>query len=153
MADALHEKRRPWVWMTRPAWIVLFAFISRLAVMGVLLANNKLSWGVNELGAIARALVEGRGFSAAFHDGLGPTAWFAPGYPALLACIFRVFGVETRASLIVAISLNVIFASLTAWVLVQLGKEQFHETAGIVAGWAWASSTSPRCRGKHVSRG
>jgi hypothetical protein len=124
--------------MRRPSRILLFAFILRIAVMGVLLAHNKLSWGVNELAGIARALVEGRGFSSAFHDASGPTAWFAPAYPALLACIFRVFGIETRASAIVAILLNVIFASLTAWVLVQLGREQFHETAGIVAGWAWA---------------
>jgi hypothetical protein len=134
------EKLRPWIWMRRPAWIFLFAFILRIAVMGVLLAHNKLSWGVNEPGGVARALVEGRGFCCAFHDASGPTAWFAPAYPAFLACIFRVFGVETRASAIVAILFNVVFASLTAWVLVQLGREQFHETAGIVAGWAWAAA-------------
>ncbi len=138
MAKALNEERRPWVWMTRPVWIFLFAFISRIAVMGVLAANNKLSWGANELGAIARALVEGHGFSFAFHDAAGPTAWFAPGYPVLLACVFRIFGIETRISAMVAIFLNVIFASMTAWILVQLGKEQFDETTGVVAGWAWA---------------
>jgi hypothetical protein len=134
----MRKQPTSWTWMSRPRLIVLFAFISRMAVMGVLLGNNKLSWGTNELGAIARALVEGRGFTSAFHDASGPTAWFAPAYPALLACIFRIFGVETRVSAMVAILLNVIFASVTAWVLVQLGKEQFHETAGIIAGWAWA---------------
>jgi hypothetical protein len=136
----VREKPRLWTWVRRPERIFLFAFVSRLAVMGVLFAHNKLWWGMNELAGIARALIEGRGFSSAFHDASGPTAWFAPAYPALLACIFRVFGVETRASLIVAILLNVTFASLTAWVLVQLGREQFHETAGIVAGWAWAAA-------------
>ncbi len=129
-----------WVWMRRPVWIVLFAFILRIAVMGVLLAHNRLSWGPNELAAIARALVEGRGFTSPFHDASGPTAWFAPVYPALLACIFRFFGIQTAASAMVAIFLNVIFASLTAWVLVQLGSEQFNESAGIVAGWAWAAA-------------
>jgi len=132
------EKLR--AWMHRPSRIFLFAFISRIAMMGVLLAHNKLSWGVNELGGIARALTEGRGFSSAFHDASGPTAWFAPAYPALLACIFKVFGTETSASLIVAVLLNVTFASLTSWVLVQLGREQLHETAGVAAGWAWAAA-------------
>jgi hypothetical protein len=136
----VREKLGPWMWMCRPERILPFAFILRIAVMAVLLANNRLSWGVNELGGIARALVEGHGFSSAFRGASGPTAWFAPAYPALLACIFSVFGVETRASAIVAILLNVVFASLTAVVVVQLGREQFDETAGIVAGWAWAAA-------------
>jgi hypothetical protein len=130
--------RERWLWLRRPAWIVLFAVVLRVAVMGVLLAHNKLWWGANELGGIARAMLEGRGFSSAFHDAQGPTAWFAPAYPALLACIFRVFGIETRPSAVVAILLNVIFSSATAAVIVQLGREQFNEAAGVVAGWAWA---------------
>ncbi len=108
--------------------------------MAVFLAHDHVSWGINELGAIARSLLEGRGFSSPFHDSSGPTAWFAPAYPALLSCIFRVFGVETEASALVTILFNVIFASLTAIVLLQLGREQFHETAGVVAAWAWAAA-------------
>lgn len=129
---------KPWLWVRRPLWIVLVAFALRLTVMGVLLVHNRLAWGVNEPAAIARAIVEGRGFSSAFHDANGPTAWLAPAYPALLACIFRFFGVESTASAITAILLNTIFSSLTAAVLVQLGKEQLTENAGIIAGWAWA---------------
>ena len=127
-----------WVWLSRPGWIVFVAVTLRLAVMGVFLAHNHISWGVNEPAAIARAIIQGRGFSSAFHDAEGPTAWLAPAYPALLACIFRFFGVESAASATTAILLNVIFSSLTAAVLVKLGREQFSETAGIVAGWAWA---------------
>jgi hypothetical protein len=124
--------------MWRPGWIVLIAVVLRIGVAGVLVAHNQLSWGVNEPAGIAESIVHGRGFSSAFHDAKGPTAWLAPVYPALLACIFRFFGVKTAASAVVAILLNVVFSSLTAAVLVQLGKEQFGETAGIVAGWAWA---------------
>ncbi|MGA8763043.1 MAG: hypothetical protein WB562_09280 [Candidatus Sulfotelmatobacter sp.] len=124
--------------MRRPVWIVLVAFTLRTTVAGMLLAHNSLTWRVNEPGAIARSIVLGRGFSSAFHDANGPTAWLAPAYPALLACIFRFFGIETTASAVVAILLNVIVSSLTAAVLIQLGKEQFSETAGIIAGWAWA---------------
>jgi hypothetical protein len=124
--------------MWRPGWIVLIAVVLRIGVAGVLVAHNQLSWGVNEPAGIAESIVHGRGFSSAFHDAKGPTAWLAPVYPALLACIFRFFGVKTAASAVVAILLNVVFSSLTAAVLVQLGKEQFGETAGLVAGWAWA---------------
>lgn len=124
--------------MYRPAIIVLVAFILRLAAAGALLAHNELSWGVNEPASIARALVQGNGFSSAFHDTQQPTAWVAPVYPALLACIFQTFGVETTISAIAAILLNVIFSSFTAAVLLRLGSEQFNQTAGMVAGWAWA---------------
>jgi len=136
--NTVRTEMKPWLWVRRPLWIVFVAFTLRLAVSGVLLAHNRLFWGVNEPAAIARAMVEGRGFSSAFHDANGPTAWLAPVYPALLACIFRFFGVESTASAITAILLNTIFSSLTAAVLVQFGREQFTENAGIVAGWAWA---------------
>jgi hypothetical protein len=44
---------------------------------------------------------------------------------------------------VAAVLLNVVFASLTAIMLVQLGREQFGEAAGIVAGWAWALALPP----------
>ena len=125
-------------WLRNPIRIVVIACLLRIGVVGAFFTHNKFSWGLNELAEIARALVEGRGFSSAFHGASGATAWFAPAYPALLALIFRIFGVETQASAIVVVLLNVIFASLTAWVLIELGRKQFNETAGVVAGWAWA---------------
>jgi hypothetical protein len=134
----VHSGMRGWVWLRRSGWILFVALTLRLAVLGVFLAHNHVSWGVNEPGGIARAIVEGHGFSSAFHDANGPTAWVAPGYPVLLACIFRIFGVTSAASAVAAILLNVVFSSLTAVVLVKLGREQLGESAGIVAGWAWA---------------
>lgn len=136
--DTVRGEERRWLWARRPVWIFLVAFLLRLGVVGIFVAHNPLSWGVNEPGEIARSIVQGRGFSSAFHDASGPTAWLAPVYPVLLACIFRLFGIETSASAVVAILFNVIFSSLTAVVLVKLGKEQLCETAGIAAGWAWA---------------
>ncbi|MFZ0419551.1 MAG: hypothetical protein WAM04_15735 [Candidatus Sulfotelmatobacter sp.] len=136
--DTSRSGMRPWLWLRRPGWIFLVAFILRIGVAGVFLAHNKLGWGVNEPAGIAQAIVQGRGFSSAFHDASGPTAWLAPIYPFLLAGIFRFFGIKTPASAVVAILLNVIFSSLTAVVLAKLGKEQFGEKAGTIAGWAWA---------------
>src|SRR5258708_773271 len=138
--DGAGSVARRWVFLRRPVWIVVVAFALRVGVAAELLARNQLSWRANEPSSIAAAMVQGQGFSSAFHDTSEPTAWLGPVYPTLLACIFRLFGIKTAASALVAVLLNVIFASLTAAVLVQLGREQLSETAGIVAGWAWAIS-------------
>jgi len=130
---AIHLWHRTWL-------LFLSALVLRLAVFFVLLAHNQLTWGVNEPSAIARAIVEGRGFSSAFHDANGPTAWLAPVYPALLACIFKLFGIQTRASQIAPILLNVLFSSLTSVVLFRFGRDQFDDLTGTIAGWAWALS-------------
>jgi hypothetical protein len=47
---------------------------------------------------IARALVEGEGFSNPFAADTGPTAWMAPLYPALLAVLIRLVGSQTLAA-------------------------------------------------------
>jgi hypothetical protein len=77
-------------WLRNPIRIVVIACLLRIGVVGAFFTHNKFSWGLNELAEIARALVEGRGFSSAFHGASGATAWFAPAYPALLALIFRI---------------------------------------------------------------
>ena len=122
----------------RPMWIFVTAFLLRTAVMATLFAHSQFTWGVNESAGIARSIVEGHGFSSAFHVADGPTAWLAPVYPALIAAIFRFLGIESVASAGVAVLFNVIFSSLTAVLLVRLGREQLGETAGVVAGWCWA---------------
>ncbi len=129
-----------WAFLRRPMWIFVVAFVLRAGVAGELILHNQLSWRSNEPSAIAAALVQGHGFSSAFHDTSQPTAWLAPVYPTLLACIFRVFGALTAASAIVAILLNVIFASFTAAVILRLGREQFNDNVGVLAAWAWAVS-------------
>ena len=128
--------QRP-TWLRRPAWLFLTAIILRLVVVSVLLTNKPPSWGVNEAAGIAQGLILGRGFATPFHDATGPTAWLAPVYPCILAGIFYVFGTQT-AAMWAAVLLNVFFASLTAIVILQLGREQFGERPGLVAAWAWA---------------
>jgi len=136
----MRKQPRSWLWLRQARWIFLVAFILRIGVAGVFIAHNELSWGVNEPANIAQAIVQGRGFSSAFHDASGATAWLAPVYPFLLASIFRFFGVKTAISAVMAILCNVIFSSLTAVVAEKLGREQFGENAGAIAGWAWATA-------------
>ena len=126
--------------LRRSTYLFLVAAGLRLAVMGVFLAHNPVSWGLNEPSCIAREMVLGRGFSSPFHDAVGPTAWLAPVYPSLLAALFLLLGVQTVASAWAAIFANVIFSSFTAVVVLKLGREHFGEAAGLAAGWAWAVS-------------
>jgi hypothetical protein len=126
--------------LRRPVFLFLVAAFFRFVVLSVIVARSPVWWGMNEAGGIARELVHGNGFASPFHDSTGPTAWLAPLYPTLLAGIFSLFGVQTLASAWAAAILNVLFSSVTALVVRQLGTEHFGESAGLVAGWAWALS-------------
>jgi len=92
----------------------------------------------NEAVGIARALATQHAFATPFHDASGPTAWIAPVYPMLLAGIFTILGVETKASLVTAAALNSLFAALTAVVIHKIGSRQFGERIGAIAAWVWA---------------
>ena len=48
-----------------------------------------------EIGAVARSVALGQGFSSPFGIATGPTAWYTPAYPLFIAAVFRVFGVYT----------------------------------------------------------
>jgi ABC-type sugar transport system permease subunit len=58
-----------------------------------------------EMGMVARSIVTGKGFSSPYVGDTGPTAWFPPLYPYLLAGVFKVFGLFTKASAIAILSL------------------------------------------------
>jgi len=88
---------------------------------------------------IAWALVSGHGYSSPWpNTPLLPTAQQPPGYPLLLAAIFRVFGAYTISSLWTAVALNAVFAALTAIVILRIGMATFGALAGILAAWTWA---------------
>jgi len=127
-------------WIRQPLLIFLVAAGVRFGVVGILLENKQPQWSVNEAAGIARGLAAGQGFSSPYHDASGPTAWVAPIYPSLLAALFRLFGVETPAAAWAAVSLNILFGSLTALVILEMGKHFFGEATGLMASWAWAIS-------------
>lgn len=91
-----------------------------------------------EIGKVAESIVAGRGFSSPFGGDTGPTAWYTPVYPLLLAGIFKVFGVYSAASAWMIAAVNSVFAALTAVVMVGIGRMTLGERAGVVAAWLWA---------------
>jgi hypothetical protein len=91
-----------------------------------------------ETGHIAYSLATGKGFASPFQRDSGPTAWLAPVYPLILAGIFKVFGVYTRASFLAAIFLNIVFSSLTCVPIFYAGKLAIGLPEGSIGAWLWA---------------
>jgi 4-amino-4-deoxy-L-arabinose transferase-like glycosyltransferase len=91
-------------------------------------------------GLVARSLVSGHGFGNVFSNHGGPTAVLAPVYTYLVVGIFKIFGIETTASVIAALSLNSLFSALTCIPVYLLAKQGFGDRVAKWAGWGWAFS-------------
>src|SRR5215475_3055176 len=102
----------------RPLWIATIAFLLRVGwiVIGhtykFKASDDNFSFGW-EMGRIAASLAAGHGFSSPFGPSTGPTAWEPPLYPYLTAGVFRLFGVYSRSSAFVLLTLNSLFSALT----------------------------------------
>ena len=90
-------------------------------------------------GRIARSLASGHGFGSPFAD-TGLSALLPPVYSYLLAGIFKIFGIETKASVLAALSLNSLFSALTCVPVFLLARQAFGERVAKWAGWGWAFS-------------
>ena len=128
--------------MKRPAAIFIAGLVLRLAAIAYLarVTPHMISWGVNEVGGIAGWIVTNHTFSSPFHDAHGPTAWIAPIYPGIVACIFVVFGIETPTSALAVMCFNAICSAATGVIVYEIGTEIHSEQAGTFAGWMWALS-------------
>ncbi|HZQ91160.1 MAG TPA: glycosyltransferase family 39 protein [Terriglobales bacterium] len=91
-----------------------------------------------ESGRIAASLVAGNGFSSPFARPTGPSAWVAPLYPAIIAGVFRVFGVYTFASAWTLLALNSVFSALTCLALWGIGEMAFDRRLAVWSAWTWA---------------
>lgn len=90
-------------------------------------------------GLIASAIALGHGFGSPFAE-TGPSALLPPVYSYLLAGIFKVFGIETRTSILAALSLNSLFSALTCIPVFLLARQAFGKRVAKWAGWGWAFS-------------
>jgi hypothetical protein len=87
--------------------------------MRVLLDHFEFGW---EMGRIARAMVTGRGYADPFEGHSGPTAWTPPLYPLLIAAAFKLFGVYSRGSAWVILTVNSIFSAATAPAVYEIAR-------------------------------
>ena len=116
-------------------WMVLSALLVRLAVVGFLyperLNPDHDHWRfAGETGRIAKSIVQGHGFSSPLHADTGPTAWMTPIYPFLLAWVFKIFGIYTKASAVFMLSLDSLFSALTCIPVFLIACIQFGKRTG-----------------------
>ncbi len=123
--------------------MVFVALAIRLVVLVFLLPEQldpqRDHWHFGyETGRIAKSIVEGRGFSSPLFGGTGPTAWMTPVYPFLVAAVFKIFGVYTKVSAIVLLSLNALMSALVCVVVFLIARISFGGRVAKWSGWAWA---------------
>lgn len=92
----------------------------------------------SETGHIAYSLAIGKGFASPFQRDSGPTAWLTPIYPLMIAGLFKIFGVYTRAAFFAAVLLNITGSALTGIPIFCAGKRMLGVGVGAGAAWLWA---------------
>ncbi len=90
------------------------------------------------MGRIGAAIASGQGFSNPFGSQTGPTAWESPLYPYLIAGVFRIFGIYSRSSAFVLLSMNSLFSALTCIPIFLIARRIFSEKVAVGAAWTWA---------------
>ena len=123
--------------------IVLLAFALRVAVIPFMLGDitnpDRDHWDFGwEEGRIARSIASGQGFTSPLFGNTGPTAWTCPVYPYLLAGVFRVFGIYSRASAWAILILNCLFSALTCIPVFLIGRRCFGKSCAYWAAAIWA---------------
>ena len=136
--------RKAWARIrTSQFWMVAIALFLRVGwiVVGHTYkfksAENNFGFGW-EMGRIGAAIASGRGFSDAFGTPTGPTAWEPPMYPYLIAGVFHVFGIYSRASAFILLSINSVFSALTCIPIFLIARRMFSEKVAVGAAWTWA---------------
>jgi len=129
--------------LTSPRWIAAIALLLRVGwiIIGHTYrfknTDDNFSFGW-EMGRIGASLASGHGFSSPFGPPTGPTAWEPPLYPYLTAAVFLVFGIYSKVSAFVLLTLNSIFSVLTCIPIFLIARRIFSEKVAVGSAWAWA---------------
>jgi len=133
-----------WLGMrTSLSWIVAVAFILRISWILIghtykfKTTDDNFSFGW-EMGRIAASLASGRRFSNPFGPATGPTAWEPPLYPYLIAGVFSMFGIYSKASAFVLLTFNSACSALTCIPIFLIARRMFSEKVAVWSAWAWA---------------
>jgi 4-amino-4-deoxy-L-arabinose transferase-like glycosyltransferase len=138
-AQAEHKRSSRWILPL----IILVAFGLRLVVVcftyrGLPDADKYYEQFGWEMGWIARALASGHGFSSPYYPISGPTAIESPLYPALLALVFKLFGIYSLTSGFIILSINSLLSALTCIPVYFSAKYSLGARGARVAAWVWA---------------
>jgi hypothetical protein len=121
---------------------VAAAFLIRMVIVALVFrdlpdpAHNFEQFGW-ELAWTARTIALGHGFGSPFWPLTGPTALVPPGYPYLLAAIFRLFGLFSLHSAFVILTLQALVSALTCVPIYAIAKRAATPRIANFAAWAW----------------
>jgi len=124
--------------------VVLAALVVRLIVVCFVypgfLAPGREHWEFGyEAGKIARSIVLGHGFGNPYYGGdTGPTAMLPPIFPYLLAGVMALFGIYTKASALVMLSLNSLVSALICVPIFFAARRSFGIRVARWTAWTWA---------------
>ena len=90
------------------------------------------------MGRVARSIAMGVGFSNPYWADTGPTALLTPVYAYLLAGVFGVFGIYTKASALVFLGINTFLSAITAVPIFLIARRNFDLRTAKLAAWVWA---------------
>jgi len=144
MLDKLRFEEKLKQLLSSIGFIVIVAFAVRTACVCYFFVSaaqrvirENLPFGY-EAGSVAAAIASGRGFSSPLRMvQTGPTAWFTPIYPYMLAGIFKLFGVYSYTSNIVIRLVDNVFSAFTCWPVYSIGARVFSKPVGRAAAWVW----------------
>jgi 4-amino-4-deoxy-L-arabinose transferase-like glycosyltransferase len=128
----------------RSLWLAVFAaLVIRLTAVAILypdqLNPRRDHWPFGyEAGRIAQSIALGKGFGNPLFTDSGPTAWMAPVYPYLVAGVFQLFGIYSKASAIALLSLNSLFSALTCLPVFFIARKGGSQLVALWAAWSWA---------------
>ena len=123
--------------------ILALAIVSRLGILWLVLSSFPGNWLFSkapDLAFLAQSLLVGHGLSSPFGGSTGLSALVAPGYPAMVGLIFRLFGSYSVASAAAVMVLQTLFAVLTVAVIMHVARRLFGIRAAKLAGAFWALS-------------
>ncbi len=125
-----------------PVWAVAAAYLLRMSLLWLIHrdpdAYQSLFFPVsNETWNVASSLAQGKGFSAPLPGVQGPTAWLAPGYPAMLALALKLSHMDAYAARIISLALNSTASALTCLPIYAIGKKIFNRNIGLASCWLW----------------
>lgn len=126
----------------RTRTILALALVMRLITLAILFSLHPAAVQVRsrtEVFAIGLSLAQGHGFSSPFFAASGPTAFLAPGYPLIVAALFRLLGVSA-AAFVAIVALQTVFSLLTVWLVLRIAHRQFGATIANLAGCICALS-------------
>ncbi|HVB34027.1 MAG TPA: glycosyltransferase family 39 protein [Patescibacteria group bacterium] len=123
---------------------VLAAFVVRILVVAFtysgFLDPQRGHWlFAFEEGKVAQSILMGHGFgNPLYGPHTGPTAWLPPVMPYLLAGIFALFGMFTKAAALATLGLESLLSALTCIPIFFMARKSFGMRTAQWAVWVWA---------------